>query len=463
MPVRRSLVWAALHGLGSSIAVQAQKAATPPAVIVDTDMGAGLCADVDDAMAVIMAIQSHKAGNISLKAVITSSDAIYAPMLTRGLLDEAGLSDVPVGAFDISSETDTYTEEVAQAATKPTNFGLIGRLLHHEIGPPQMIQLLQNLSSITEAIGLPHRTEWPGAVDVAVKALQELPDGEQVTFIGIGPNYNTARLLREHGDLAQKKVRKWHMMQGTFQHANDWSWWKNTTEQNPAMGSEHWSLLTLGGLAAGQNLGDWAEHPGTGQDAEECNLSGNPLIKEAKASIALYGKDFAFPLVERAQREAAKNFTSLAKELNLDVSFGGQEVGLRVYGGLPASDNSSVGGKFYHLAVYHGGPAIPAVNVSEYEGLMVRAAFDQTTMLYGMHEAAGTLVSSGVADALSSSSELGYNQFFEDADGLGATNNFTVDSQYRQNYLILGEGKEGLVHDLIQAAIAPQVKQEVIV
>merc|ERR1719498_994009 len=170
-------------------------------------------------------------------------------------------------------------------------------------------------------------------------------------------------------------------MQGTFKHARDWAQWKGAIEQNPAMGNEHWSLLTVGGLAAGQNLGDWAEHPGTGEDAEECNLAGNPLIKQAKASITLYGKDFAFPLVERAQREAARNFTSLAKELNLDVSFGGQEVGLRIYGGLPDSDNSSVGGKFYHMAIYNSGPAIPAVNVSVYDGLMVRAAFDQVTML----------------------------------------------------------------------------------
>lgn len=136
---------------------------TTPLMIFDTDMAS----DFDDAGALKLAVNLHKAGECTIIAAVTSSRNDYSAPCTKAMLDWSGLTTVPVGAYkgNLGSSNSAFAEYVTN------NFGQAGKT----------------------------RADFPDSVPVLRAALAAAPDGS-VVYNCVGGLANLGDLLASPAD-----------------------------------------------------------------------------------------------------------------------------------------------------------------------------------------------------------------------------------------------------------------------
>lgn len=134
-----------------------------PRIIFDSDFAS----DFDDAGALKIAVNLHKAGECTIIAAASSSRNVYSAPALRAMLDWSGLTAIPVGSYKGStgSGNSGFTQQVA------ANFGQAGKT----------------------------RADFPDPVIVFRTALAAAPDGS-VVYNNVGGMANFAALLASPAD-----------------------------------------------------------------------------------------------------------------------------------------------------------------------------------------------------------------------------------------------------------------------
>lgn len=154
-------------------------AAPPVPVVYDTDMGN----DIDDALALAMLHALEARGEIRLCAVTVTKDNPWAARYVSAVNRFYGRAGLPVGLVrnGVTREEGNYVRRALEQG------------------------------------GWPHETEFPEAVELLQRVLDQEPDGS-VVIVQVGFSTNLARLLDAPGgrQLAARKVKLLSVMAGDF-------------------------------------------------------------------------------------------------------------------------------------------------------------------------------------------------------------------------------------------------------
>ncbi len=158
--------------LALSLSIGALAASGERKVIFDTDMGS----DIDDALALLVLLNYHKAGKIDLIGVTISKDNPYSAVYTDVVNNFYGYSDIPIAVVKngIGKEDGFYT----RASTD----------LKDSCGRYVFSRNIDSSCELEEAVHFLRRT------------LASLPEGEKATLVVVGFATNLARLLESGPD-----------------------------------------------------------------------------------------------------------------------------------------------------------------------------------------------------------------------------------------------------------------------
>lgn len=154
-------------------------------IILDTDMGV----DCDDAAALAILLNAHKANKIELKAVTASSGREGATATIKVIMDYYGVSNIPIGSFSSNLLECDYINNYAKAIKDRYNEKDIDN---------NSVKLIRKILSNSS---------------------------EKITIVAIGPLTNMSNLLLSNGDefsdltgieLVKEKVDKFIVMGGAF-------------------------------------------------------------------------------------------------------------------------------------------------------------------------------------------------------------------------------------------------------
>ena len=184
-------------------------------VIFDTDMGS----DIDDALALLVLLDYHKAGKIDLAGITISKDNAYSSIYTDVVNNFYGYKNIPIAVVreGIGKDDGCYT----RASTD----------LKDSCGRYVFSRNIDATCNLEEAVHFLRRT------------LASLPEGEKATLVVVGFATNLARLLESGPDnispldgtsLVKEKVDFISMMAANFDKAS---------LENPQDSRPEWNVL----------------------------------------------------------------------------------------------------------------------------------------------------------------------------------------------------------------------------